>query len=82
MVGTEKIEVGRVIKPVEGRRGIEENAWNSRHDFVAEPSLYDPTGRIVLVHKLMDQARMIKEMRSSHPQLFSGALSEQDLKKR
>jgi hypothetical protein len=41
----------------------------------------NPTGCIVIVHKLMDQARTIKEMRLSHPRLFQGALSEQDLKK-
>ena len=41
-----------------------------------------PTGCIVLVHKLMEQARSVKEMRASHPQLFQGALSEQDLKKK
>ena len=84
LVGTEKIEVGRVIKPVETTRAVESKKMPGIADMILllNQAFSDPTGCIVLVHKLMDQARMIKEMRSSHPQLFSGALSEQDLKKK
>ena len=84
LVGTEKIEVGRVIKPVEATRAVESKKMPGIADMILllNQAFSDPTGCIVLVHKLMDQARMIKEMRSSHPQLFSGALSEQDLKKK
>ena len=85
LIGSEKMKVEKYVP--EQQDSLDTDIESKRMPGIADMILLlnqafsNPTGCIVIVHKLMDQARSIKEMRLSHPKLFQGALSEQDLKK-
>ena len=85
LIGSETMKVEKIVP--EQQDGLDTGNESRRMPGIADMILLlnqafsNPTGCIVIVHKLMDHARCIKEMRLSHPKLFQGALSEQDLKK-